>query len=266
MRRILLVLCYCFVHDAMAIELIAHRGYSCRTLENTIGSVNYAWRAGSDGVEIDLRVSKDGVVFLFHDDNIHDILISKMDYSEIGSLVEYTAPSFESILDLGNPPGYFVLDLKDKDPARYISIAALITKSGINQNRFVVQSNNTAALMAVKEYLPGASFYYLSHLKRRFPFYLTPRPSRVLNRIRGLEIDGVSVKGRRFIDEHFVQEFKEAGYLVNVWTINDPARASYYRDIGVDGIITDVIEEIRSELFDGRKIEGQCLSSGQDVS
>lgn len=266
MRRILIVLCYFIVHDAVAIELIAHRGYSCRTFENTVRSVNYAWLAGADGVELDLRVSKDGVVFLYHDDNINGRLISKLDYADINSAVNFTAPTFEMILNLGEPPGHFVLDLKEKDPSKYESLALLITASEIDQSHFVVQSASVAVLMAVKEQLPNARFYYLTHLKRTFPFYRVPKSKSVVAKIEGVGVDGLSVKGRKFIDQGFVQDIKDAGYLVNVWTINDPSRASYYRDIGVDGIITDFIEHVRSEVLNGTKFNGQCMSAAQDAS
>lgn len=86
-----------------------------------------------------------------------------------------------------------------------------------------------------------------------------------MQRIEGLEFDGVSLKGRQFINEFFVQEFKSAGYRVNIWTINDPARGAFYQKIGVDGLITDFVEEIRSEVLDGRRFEGQCPSTTIDA-
>jgi len=264
MRCILITICLFSVHQAVAIDIIAHRGYSCRAPENTVGSVNDAWLAQADGVELDLRVSKDGVVFLHHDDDIRGRLISKLNYAEISSIDETAVPSFESILNVGTPPGYFVLDLKEEKPDKYESLSALIARSGIEPSHFVIQSTSIATLMTVKKRLPDAKYYFVSNLKRRFPFYLTPRPKRVVSRLENFKIDGVSLKGHDFIDRSFVQEIKEAGYLVNIWTINDPARTSYYRDIGVDGLITDFVEQVRSEVVDGRRFEGRCLDEVQD--
>ena len=45
----------------------AHRGGFRYDDSNTIARFEAAWRAGADLVETDLRLSKDGVVFLFHD-------------------------------------------------------------------------------------------------------------------------------------------------------------------------------------------------------
>lgn len=259
MNRVLIVLSLFVACEATAIDIIAHRGYSCGALENTVRSVEYAWLAGADGVELDLRVSRDGVIFLYHDDNVNGRSIAMMDYADIVGPRRPNAPELREVLELGDPPGFFVLDLKESDPIKYRMLPSLIAESGIAEDRFVIQSASTGALASVKALLPKARFYYLSHLKRQFPLYRTPKPKRVLARINGLGFDGVSLKGRQFLDENFVKEIRNAGYQVNIWTINDPVRASFYRDIGVDGLITDLVEEIRSETVAGARLEGHCL-------
>ena len=40
-----------------------------------------------------------------------------------------------------------------------------------------------------------------------------------------------------------VQPVQSSGLRVNVWTINNRERAKYYRTIGVDGLITDRVED-----------------------
>jgi len=48
--------------------LVGHRGYSKKYPENTILSFRKAIEAGCDGVELDVRLSKDNKVVVFHDD------------------------------------------------------------------------------------------------------------------------------------------------------------------------------------------------------
>ncbi|MCS7146211.1 MAG: glycerophosphodiester phosphodiesterase family protein [Nitrososphaerota archaeon] len=50
--------------------IIAHRGFSGRFPENTIRAVKEALRLGVDGVEVDARMTKDGVVVLMHDETV----------------------------------------------------------------------------------------------------------------------------------------------------------------------------------------------------
>jgi len=49
------------------VPLIAHRGWSSRFPENSLASIAAAIGAGADEIEIDIRVSEDGVPFLCHD-------------------------------------------------------------------------------------------------------------------------------------------------------------------------------------------------------
>jgi glycerophosphoryl diester phosphodiesterase len=50
--------------------VIGHRGSAALAPENTIASAELAVELGADGVETDIRISKDGVPFLMHDKNL----------------------------------------------------------------------------------------------------------------------------------------------------------------------------------------------------
>ena len=51
-------------------KMIAHRGFSARYPENTLLAFTKAMEAGVDGIETDLRLSKDAHPVLFHDDTL----------------------------------------------------------------------------------------------------------------------------------------------------------------------------------------------------
>src|SRR5688500_6878111 len=48
-------------------RIVAHRGASFEAPENTISAFKRAWALGVEGVELDVRVTKDGEVVVFHD-------------------------------------------------------------------------------------------------------------------------------------------------------------------------------------------------------
>ncbi|GAA2436168.1 glycerophosphodiester phosphodiesterase [Streptomyces macrosporus] len=54
--------------------------------------------------------------------------------------------------------------------------------------------------------------------------------------------------GVRVVDRAFVRHAHARGLQVHVWTINDPARMRALLDLGVDGIMTDHIETLRTVL------------------
>ena len=49
---------------------ICHRGLVQAAPENTIGAFTAAWQAGFEGLEIDVRNTKDGEIVVFHDRNL----------------------------------------------------------------------------------------------------------------------------------------------------------------------------------------------------
>src|SRR5688572_661055 len=48
--------------------VIAHRGGAKESTENTIEAFQRAGRIGADGIETDLRLTRDGVVVIYHDE------------------------------------------------------------------------------------------------------------------------------------------------------------------------------------------------------
>ncbi len=51
-------------------KIIAHRGFSANYPENTLLAFEKALEAGADGIETDLRLSRDNEIVLFHDDTL----------------------------------------------------------------------------------------------------------------------------------------------------------------------------------------------------
>ena len=49
---------------------LAHRGASAYAPENTLASFYKGFELGANGIETDLQKTKDGVIFLFHDDKL----------------------------------------------------------------------------------------------------------------------------------------------------------------------------------------------------
>ena len=78
----------------------AHRGASCELQENTVPSFRKAIEVGADSIELDVHVSKDGVVVVFH-----DFLVSPKSCQGIRSEVPIHSLSWTEIshLEVRNP-------------------------------------------------------------------------------------------------------------------------------------------------------------------
>ncbi len=71
--------------------IIAHRGDSKHAPENTFAAFKRAIDAGADGIELDVRLAKDGVAVVFHDSSLKRIAGRK------GKIAHYTSTELGSI-------------------------------------------------------------------------------------------------------------------------------------------------------------------------
>ena len=233
-----------------AFEWIAHRGNARGAIENSIEGVTASWAVGADAIELDVRVSKDGVVYLFHDDEIGGTLLSDLTYAEIELLASSVrVPRLETILNIGNETGIYLLDLKTPTIHDIERIAPTVLNASMPAERIAVQSDNLTVIRHAIKALPDCQFFYLEHLSQNPPPYAPPRPENIIKKIAGMNIHGISIKDRRFTNAPYIEALKSSGLIVYVFTINDFERAEYYRRIGVDGVITDRVEEMRKNAM-----------------
>lgn len=247
MLRTSIILVLLATHQAYAIDVIAHRGYVCSDAENSIQSIQRAWRAGADGVEVDVRVSSDGVVYLFHDDEISSTKIAGLPYSDIVSLSDEPISTLSDVLDATDGEGYYVFDLKTNELAEVDEVLRVVQASRLTAQSVSFQSGSVDSLNHIRHRMPGVRLTFLSHLKWKIPYILHPSAKQLVNALDGQDIDRVSIKGRSFIDEGFIDIIKATGREVHVWTINDPERAAHYQRLGADGLITDHVEGLFGE-------------------
>ena len=246
MKSIAVLICILVSWRCEAFEWIAHRGNARDAIENSIAGVTASWAVGADAIELDVRVSKDEIVYLFHDDEIDGTLVSDLTYTEIEQLASSErVPRLETVLSIGNPAGLYLLDLKAPTVHDIERIAPIILNASMPVERIAVQSDNLVILRRANKSLPDCQYFYLERLSRTPPFYVPPSPEKILKKLTGINIHGISIKGRQFFNADYIESLKSSGLRIYVWTINDSDRAEYYRRIGVDGVITDQVEEMR---------------------
>lgn len=118
------------------IPLLVHRGAYFFAPENTLESFLAAMERGADGVEVDIRRSKDGILYLMHDATVDRVLEaegkgSEMTYQEISSFSFRQAdprirvPSLVAFLELARRHG-MLIHLDPKEPGLEEEIIELL--------------------------------------------------------------------------------------------------------------------------------------------
>jgi len=103
------------------IKILAHRGGLLNAPENTVKSFELAFENGADGIECDVRLSKDGQFVLVHDENLKRIsgenkLISQLTLSELKKKKVFEKEPIADIYDL------FEVLIKYPDKECYLEI------------------------------------------------------------------------------------------------------------------------------------------------
>ena len=70
-----------------AFDWVAHRANANGEIENSLNATIAAWSIPADIVELDVRVSKDDVVYLYHDSEVDGTSIRLLNFAEIRELV-----------------------------------------------------------------------------------------------------------------------------------------------------------------------------------
>ncbi len=256
MIRIILIITFVLSVDISYADVmcIAHRGYSAKYTENTMEAITHAWKAGASVVEIDVRMLKDGNIVLFHDEKIRKKYLTALTYEELQGLTPQSVPFLIDALAQLPKGRSLLLDLKTSSSGFIEKLLQVVLSSSVSAEKIWFQSKHIFVLEGIKKNMPQATCIYASRLKKVAGE--SPDAYELANELCKKGINGISSKGRKFINSSYIKAFKDKGLLFFVWTINKKGRLRHYLDLGVDGIITDNPERLSGLI---KKWKGQIL-------
>lgn len=249
--------------SAADVEIIAHRGASYDAPENTISSIKLAWEQKADSTEIDVYLSKDGHIVLFHDKDTkriggRDQLVASQTLAE---LRELDMGSWKSAEFKGEkiPVLPEVLPLIPEGKKLYIEIKTEseilpqlkkdIDASGIDLERLVIICFDHPTITNAKKLFPEVPCYWLSTTK---PNKKTGKPAptveELIEKAKAAKVEGLNLQSDPVIDAAYVRKIKEADLGIYVWTVNEVEEARRLIEAGVEGITTDRPGFLREEL------------------
>jgi glycerophosphoryl diester phosphodiesterase len=142
----------------------AHRGlHGAEIPENSMAAFERAVEKGY-GIELDVQLSKDGVVTVFHDYTLNrmtgiDKKLCELDPEELQRLTlngtNQTIPTFKQVLELVNGKVPLLVELKGEnlDTALCEKVAELLYEY---KGDYCIESFNPLLIKAIKKYLPNA--------------------------------------------------------------------------------------------------------------
>ena len=241
-----------------AVLAFAHRGGAYHPdiegLENTMAAFQHAVDLGYDYLETDVHVTRDGVLLAFHDrvlDRVSDRCgeIAGLTHAEVREALiggRERVPTLGELFD-AFPAARFNIDIKSEGAVR--ALAAFVVERAVH-DRVLVGSFSPRRLRTFRR-LAGDRVPTSAHPGEIIAFRLSPS-GRLADRLTRGRVAALQVPHRRgrlvVATPGFVRRAHAAGKHVHVWTIDDAEEMVELLDRGVDGLMTDRTDILRSVL------------------
>jgi glycerophosphoryl diester phosphodiesterase len=230
----------------------AHRGGAALAPENTLLAFETGLAAGADGIELDVRLSLDGVAVLMHDptlDRTTDATgpvdartAEELALLDAGCRFERDGafpfkgrgvgvPSLRDVLDRHRGPS-IMIELKSADPRLARAVVEEVHAAGA-VSRVTIGSFQKGALDAVRILDPAIRTGADTDDVRSGLDGVNARP--IFDAFQVPEV----YAGMRVVTPEFIARAHDAGVAVMVWTVNQPDDMRRLLEWGVDGLITD---------------------------
>lgn len=246
-------------------ELVAHRGASWLAPENTLASVNLAWEIGADAVEIDIYLSADNQIVLFHDATTRrtagqDGRVEEMTFDELRQLDvglwkgaqwqgERIATLEQALATV--PPGKRIFVETKTDERIVEPMLEVFDRSGLHPWQIVVITFSWETAEKTKRLRPHTPVYWLSGFRQDPESGAwSPTMEELVEKAQEANLDGLNL---RFIgpatEDVEVARIRDAGLGYYIWTVNDLDDAQRALQLGVDGITTDRPAWMKKQLL-----------------
>ena len=214
-------------------KIIGHRGARGLAPENTIASLRKALEHHVDELEFDLRVTKDGVVILHHDPKLKDPngakhSISESSYAELKNHKKDLA-TFEEVLEtIGHPVPLYIEVKREVRVRPIIKIIEQRLADGWKNEYFLLGSKSQKTLLQLHAALPQVQKIVIEPWSGVRAHY----------RARQLGTKRVSMN-QRWLWWGFIRGFKNSGWQLYAYTLNNPGKARRWEKYGLYGVVTD---------------------------
>jgi glycerophosphoryl diester phosphodiesterase len=223
--------------------VLGHRGASALETENSLAAFQRARADGADGVELDVLLCGTGEVVVFHDDDLARLAnrpekIARTPFAVLREIKLTKGGGISTLEEAFEACGPMLVNVELKatqlDPRTVAAlvnrVAEIVERTG-RQEQVLASSFNPWAVRAWMRRAPAVRAGLLFEGTSPLPFrraWAAP-----LLRPFGLNPELALCTPER------VARWHARGYMVTVWTVDDPADLRACRDMGIDAIITN---------------------------
>ena len=229
----------------MTPKIIAHRGVTRNDQENTLPAYHQAFSEGADGLEIDVRLSKDEKPIIFHDEDTSRLFKKSL---------EIKNTTFFELKALGNNENRIplldeVLDFLPQNKECFIEIKSdantvpFLDKLKIEKKNITFLSFDKNVVLALKKRFPNKLVFQSFHMLQIERYGI----KKILEFYKNGNSDGLSIDIRG-LSNKTIDKILEKKIDLIIWTLNSMERLKELSKKNIRAIITDEVKDFADFL------------------
>ena len=229
----------------MTPKIIAHRGVTRNDQENTLPAYHQAFSEGADGLEIDVRLSKDEKPIIFHDEDTSRLFKKNL---------EIKNTTFFELEALGNNENRIplldeVLDFLPQNKECFIEIKSdantvpFLDKLRIEKKNITFLSFDKNVVLALKKRFPNKLVFQSFHMLQIERYGI----KKILELYKKSNSDGLSIDIRG-LSNKTIDKILEKKIDLIIWTLNSMERLKELSKKNIRAIITDEVKDFADFL------------------
>jgi glycerophosphoryl diester phosphodiesterase len=244
----------CKQDDSEGFVITAHRGASAVAPENTLVAYKKAIEMGADYAELDVRQTKDGAIVLMHDKTVHrttgvkgfvwDFTLEELKQLDAGSWFgeEFRGEPIPTLVEVirlvkGRMKLNIEIKISENEPGIAQKVVDIVRAENFSRD-CMITSFDKETVETVMEIAPD--------LETGLIFDKEYRPDVFEGSWEILSSD------YELVDAEFMRLARISRKKVYVWTVNDGEEMLRLIGLGVDGIITNKPDLLKSVLQESR--------------
>jgi glycerophosphoryl diester phosphodiesterase len=242
--------------------LFAHRGLNRKYLENSMESFEAAFNAGVPGIELDVHLTADDKLVIFHDDTTsrieqkiqpeapaRNLELEASTFVELRSLfIGAHISLLDELFDCFGETLYYDIELKSRstaDTGLASKVASAIRSHNLESN-CIISSFNPFALRHFIQAESAVPVGIIWSNSDELYWFLRHGEGALISKSDFLKPESslfANMAGRPPL--HLLPWFRGSKEKPIIpWTVNDPEKACYFIDQGATGVISDIADEI----------------------
>ena len=252
--------------------IIGHRGASAYAPENTLAAFRTALDAGADGIEFDVRLTRDGVPVVIHDSTLKrtggfnhrvaELSLTELKEIDVGSWFDESSfarervPTLEEVFQLFETTNHLLyLEMKcdSNERDKLAKTCCDLLHSTALKHRVIVECFDLQGIESVKNIDCEIKTAALFEPSLRIPPTL-PMGNRIIKEALAVKADEIALH-HRLANRRVIDAARNSNLQVVVWTVDDPGWVKKASSFGITCLITNDPKS----LVQQREIEAQAV-------